>query len=106
MVVNNDHFINRILHDAGEYELTEKEFGSRHVAVVAPGLVDPGDPDDVAAVAALQDRFGLEAGASDPFVPGSWDTTSLDATRKPPARAARCRGDRRRGAPRAAGGAV
>jgi Fe2+ or Zn2+ uptake regulation protein len=81
MVVNNDHHINRILHDAGEYELTEQEFGSRHVAVVARVLVDPGDPDDVAAVAALQDRFGLEAGAADPFVPGSWDTTSLDTTR-------------------------
>jgi hypothetical protein len=81
MVVNNDHYINRILHDAGDYELTEQEYGSRHVAVVARVLVDPSDPADVAAVAALQDRFRLEAGASEPFVPGTWDTESLDATR-------------------------
>ena len=58
MVVNRDHYINRILHDAGDYELTEQEYGSRHVAVVARVLVDPADPDDVAAVAALQDQLG------------------------------------------------
>ncbi|HYN67706.1 MAG TPA: DUF1214 domain-containing protein [Ornithinibacter sp.] len=81
MVVNNEHHINRILHEAGEYELTEQEHGSRYVAVVARVLVDPADPADVAAVAALQDQFVLEAGSSEPFVPGGWDNKSLDATR-------------------------
>lgn len=81
MVVNRDHYINRILHDAGDYELTEQEYGSRHVAVVARVLVDPAEPDDVAAVGALQDQLVLEAGSAEPFVPGDWDTESLDATR-------------------------
>ena len=44
-------------------------------------LVDPADPADVAAVNALQDQLGLEAGSARPFVPPDYDQASLDATR-------------------------
>jgi hypothetical protein len=81
MVVDNDHHINEVLHDAGVYELSEERHGSRYVCVVARVLVDPTDPDDVAAVAALQDGFALEAGSAEPFVLPDYDTESLDATR-------------------------
>src|SRR5689334_3704023 len=61
MVVNQDHYINRIFHKPGEYELTLAEFDTPYVALAARILVDPADPDDVAAVTALQDQFGLQA---------------------------------------------
>jgi hypothetical protein len=81
MVVNEDHYINQLIHDAGEHRLTAEQLGSTHVCVVARTLVDPGDPDDVAAVAALQDQLVLEAASSEPFVMPDYDTQSFDATR-------------------------
>src|SRR6478735_4810946 len=47
MIVNEDHYINRVFHDAGRYDLTIEEFGSPYVVVAARSLVDPRDPDDL-----------------------------------------------------------
>ena len=57
MVVNQDHYINRIFHRPGEHRLTIEEFDTPWVVVGARILVDPGDTDDVAAVNALQDAI-------------------------------------------------
>ena len=81
MIVNNDHYINRIYHTPGEHELTMAEHGTRYVAAAARVLVDPADADDVAAVAAIQDGLGLRAGSAQPFEAPTYDTASLDATR-------------------------
>lgn len=81
MVVNQDHFVNAVHHDPGDHTLTSDELGSRYVLIAVRTLVDPEDPADVAAVAALQDRIDLRAGSADPFVPADCDTASLDATR-------------------------
>ena len=81
MVVNQDHYINRIFHERGEYRLTVDEFETPWVAVAARILVDPGDPDDVAAVNALQDQITLEAASARPFELPDYDRASLDATR-------------------------
>ena len=79
MVVNQDHYINRIVHDAGDYDLTVEEFDTPYVLVACRVFVDPADPDDVAEVNALLDRFVLTAPAGAPFVPGGYDRASLDA---------------------------
>ncbi|MGK3952012.1 DUF1214 domain-containing protein [Microbacterium sp. I2] len=81
MVVNENHYINTVLHDAGTYELTPDQFGSRYVVVAIRTLVDPNDAADVAAVGALQDQIGLEARSSQPFEMPEYDTTTLDETR-------------------------
>jgi hypothetical protein len=81
MVVNNDHYINRIIHDAGDHHLTIDDFDTRYVAVAARVLVDPSAVDDIAAVGALQDGFAVEARSAQPFVPGEYDPESLDDTR-------------------------
>ena len=81
MVVNEGHYINAVFHDAGTYELTSEQFGSPHVVLAVRTLVDPNDPADVAAVAALQDQFGLDAGSSMPFEMPEYDTRTLDETR-------------------------
>lgn len=81
MVVNQDHYINRIFHKPGEYELTSKEFDTPYVAVGVRILVDPADRDDAAAVTALQDGLGLKAKSAQPFVSPDYDKASFDATR-------------------------
>ena len=61
MVVNNDHYINEVLHSPGEHELTVDRFDTDYVLVAARILVDPNDPADLAAVHALQDQIGAAA---------------------------------------------
>ena len=76
MVVNQNHYINRVFHDAGDYELTVEEFETPYVLTAARVLVDPAEPDDVAAVNALQDRFGLRVGSDQPFALPDYDDAS------------------------------
>ena len=80
MVVNEDHYINRVFHDAGAYELTAEELGSAYVVVAARTLVDPRDPDDLVAVAALQDQLVLERS---PTGPSSCRSTTPRASTAP-----------------------
>jgi hypothetical protein len=81
MVVNNDHFVTVIHHDAGAHHLDESTVGSRYALVAVRTLVDPSDPADVEAVAALQDQLGLDVGSGEAFTSPDHDTASLDATR-------------------------
>ncbi|NLG45821.1 DUF1214 domain-containing protein [Gordonia sp. (in: high G+C Gram-positive bacteria)] len=81
MIVNQDHYINRVFHEAGEHSLTPDELGSDFVLVAARVLVDAEDPADVAAVNALQDGFGLESVAGGAFVPPVYDEESFQRTR-------------------------
>lgn len=82
MVVNQDHYINRLFHDPGEYDLTVAEFETPWVLVAVRVLVDPADPADIAAVAAIQDQLKIDAGSSKPFEMPDYDTASFDATRQ------------------------
>ena len=81
MIVNEGHFVNDVFHEPGEYTLTSDKYGSRYVLVGVRILVDPNDPADVAAVAAIQDRLALDAGSSQTFVMPDYVLESLDATR-------------------------
>jgi hypothetical protein len=81
MIVNQDHYINRVFHEAGDYELTTEDFETPYVLVAARTLVHPADPADASAVNALQDQLIIRAGSETPFVMPDYDTASLDATR-------------------------
>ena len=78
MVVNRDHYINRVFHEAGEHELTTAEFDTPYVLVAVRILVDPADPEDIAAVNALQDGLEFSAGSAEPFSSPEYDETSLE----------------------------
>jgi len=82
MVVNQDHYVDAIFHDAGSYELTSDTFGTRYVTVAVRTLVDPADPSDPAAVAAIQDAITLTAASSVEFAYPDYDVASLDETRE------------------------
>jgi hypothetical protein len=82
MVVNEDHYVNEILHEAGDHVLDFDRHQTPHVAVAVRVLVDPGDPADVAEATGLQDGIVLTAGAAQPFDLPDYDTASFDTTRK------------------------
>ena len=85
MIVNEDHYINRVFHDAGRYELTVEALGSPYVVVAAR---TPGRPartqTTCVAVAARPGPARHRAPASDrPFELPDYETGSLDRTRTP-----------------------
>jgi hypothetical protein len=82
MVVNQDHFVNEIFHEAGEHVLSVEQFDTPYVMVAVRILVDTTDPGDVAKVASLQDQFQLAAGSSRPFEMPDYDTAGQDETRQ------------------------
>ncbi len=82
MVVNQDHYINRIFHDPGTYDLTVDEYDTTYVLLGARVLVDASNDRDVAEVNAIQDRFALEAASSKPFVLPEYDEASFTRTRQ------------------------
>ena len=82
MVVNNDHYINDVLHTPGEYPLTVERCETDFVAVAARILVDPTDTTDLDAAHRLQDQVALHAESARPFVMPEYDQASFDATRQ------------------------
>lgn len=81
MVVDQDHFVEKVFDRPGTHRVSPDEVGSAYVAVAFRTLVNPSDPDDIAAVAALQDGLAVSAASARPFTHPAWDQTSLTATR-------------------------
>ena len=81
MVVNQDHYINRVFAQPGEHELSVEEFDTPYVFLAARVLVDATDPDDIAKVHAIQDAFALRARADEPVVLPDYDQESFTAVR-------------------------
>lgn len=81
MIINQDHFINRVLHEPGTHELTVEEFGTDYVVLAARILFDPTDVDDIAEVHRIQSGMRLDAGSAVPFAPPSVDAASHKKTR-------------------------
>ena len=79
MVVNEDHYINEVLHGGGTFTLDMETFDTPYVLVFMRILVDAEDPADVAAVNALQEQFEITAASAEPFVVPAYDQASFDA---------------------------
>ena len=56
-VINEDHYVPEVIYGAGNYILTKEKVGTRYVAVAIRTLVDPGNPEDMEQVHALQDAI-------------------------------------------------
>ncbi len=81
MVINEDHYINRILTEPGNHHLGVDEFETPYVAVTARTFVDPGDANDVAAVNAAQDEMRIDAASAAAYSHPDYDVATLDETR-------------------------
>jgi len=82
MIVNQDHYINEILHDPGTYRLSVDRHETPYVLVAARVLVKPNEPGDLDIVAAIQDGLGLAAESARPFVLPEYEQVSFDSTRQ------------------------
>ncbi|HYO42177.1 MAG TPA: DUF1254 domain-containing protein [Candidatus Limnocylindrales bacterium] len=82
MVVNGDHYINRVIHGPGDHVLTMAENGTSYALVAARTLADPGDPADIAAANVVQDGMALVAGSAEPFVLPAYEPESFKAVRE------------------------
>ena len=81
-VVNQDHYVNRVIHSPGDYDLTIAEYDTRYVLLAMRVLADPTQPDDIAVANTVQDGLTLTAGSTEPLVLPDYDEESFDAVRK------------------------
>lgn len=82
MVINQDHYINRVFHSVGEHELTKDEFGTDYLIVAARILFDPDSASDLDEVHRLQDDLHLDAGTQRDVVYPDYDATSHQQVRE------------------------
>lgn len=81
-IVDEDQYVPAVFYDTEPHTLTRESVGTRYALVGIRTLVDPGDPDDLAAVHALQDAIRLEQpGGPGSFEIPDWDHASQDAVR-------------------------
>lgn len=80
-VINQDHYTNQLLHEAGEHRLRMDDQGTRYVTLACRVLADPTDPVDVSAANAVQDGLTVTAGSAEPLTMPAYDSESLDAVR-------------------------
>ena len=80
MVVNEDHYINKVIHGPGEHELTVKEFGTPYVCLAVRTLVDASDPADIRKANALQDQLKIKAASAKPYTHPDYDPESYKIT--------------------------
>ncbi len=81
MVVNQDHYINRVFHTGGVHRLTMDDFDTRYVLLAMRVFVDPNDPGDVVAANSIQDGLAVSATSSEPLVLAEYDQGSFAAVR-------------------------
>lgn len=79
--VNQDHYVNQVLHAPGEHRLEIADHGTRYITLVGRVLADPADPGDVAAANAVQDGLAVTAGSAQPLTMPAYDRGSFDAVR-------------------------
>ncbi len=82
MVVNQDHYINRIIHEPGEHQLNATDLGSRYVLLALRVLADPGNDADVQQANAVQDGLALVAESAEPLVLPDYDEDSFETVRE------------------------
>jgi len=83
MVINEDHYINRVFHDPGTYELTMAAFDTPYVLLGIRTLVNASDPNDIREANALQDQFVIEANSARPYTHPTYDADSYKVTYDP-----------------------
>ena len=60
MIVNEDHSIPPAIYKAGSYTLTQKDVGTRYVAVLFRTLVNASDANDIKLANAVQNQIIVE----------------------------------------------
>jgi hypothetical protein len=76
MMVNQDHYINQVIHTPGDHKLSFADCDTRYVLVAMRVLADAASAEDVAAANTVQDGLTLTAGSAEPLVIPDYDEES------------------------------
>jgi hypothetical protein len=68
--------------EPGSYEMTAESVGTRFALVTIRTFYNAGDPDDLAAAHAAQDKIEISGGGDGPFEAPNWNTDQLALARK------------------------
>jgi hypothetical protein len=80
MVINEDHYINKVYDAGGTYDLTVEEFHTPYVQIGIRTLVNATDPEDIKKANALQDLIIVKAASAKPYTHPNYDEVSYKAT--------------------------
>ena len=80
MVVNEDHYVNKVYDAAGTYKITMEEFDTPYVQIAVRTLVNASDPEDIKKANALQDQLIVKAASAKPYTHPIYDTASYEST--------------------------
>ncbi len=81
LVINQDHSMLPVVTTAGRFTFTRQQIGTRYVMVLFRTFADPGDPADVKAANALQDKIAFEQAGPGRLELPDWDEASLGKVR-------------------------
>ena len=82
MVVNQDHYVQEVTYEPGKHVIDREKAGTRYAVVGIRTLVNPGDPEDLKQVHALQDAIKLDQpGGPGKFEAPEWDAASQKKVR-------------------------
>lgn len=81
LVMNEDHYIKHVSYGPGPKTLTKDVIGTRYVYVMARTFMDPNDPKDRQAGAALQDKITATQASPGSFEIPDWDQEQRMAVR-------------------------
>lgn len=81
MLINQDHSILPAIYEAGSYELTQKDIGTRYVAVLFRTLVNANDANDIKQANAVQDQIVVQQASAGSLDVPDWDEESLSTVR-------------------------
>jgi hypothetical protein len=81
-VIDEDHYTPEVIYGAGSHTFTKEKIGTRYVSLGVRILVDPGDPQDIKQVHALQDAITVtQPGGPGRFEVPNWDQASQKKVR-------------------------
>jgi hypothetical protein len=82
-VIDEDQYTPKVVYEAGNHTLSNKEIGTRYVVVAVRTLIDPANSKDVEAVHALQDGIKVDQpGGPGKFEVPQWDLASQKKVRE------------------------
>jgi len=81
IVINQDHYVKLVSHEAGDYTLDQQSMGTRYIATLFRTLIDETDPQDAARVNQLQDQITYSQADPGKLELPDWDEGSLKEIR-------------------------
>ncbi len=75
-VINEDHYVPKVVYAPSDVILSNDSVGTRYVAAAVRTLVDPSDPDDLKQVHALQNAIKVDQKSAGTFEVSKWDQVS------------------------------